>query len=129
MQPGQVMEDEMSENESFDVNGELGKVIDALPEEGKALLSSFLTPEFGELMGLLLGAPVKDYLNEFIDPSIILVPMERAKVEQEIAGLQQNTAPAGAPAPAAASPASQPSQAQPAGVSQPSGPSMGMLAG
>ena len=102
--------------------------LSAAPDEAKALLADHLTPEFASLQGMIYGEEAGQYFAQFADPSIVLVPLDRQAVEQELQGLSQQGAPTAAPqAPAqAATPVAAPPAAPQAAPT--SGPSGGLLA-
>lgn len=85
--------------------------LDQLQDQDKAFLAEHLTPEFVRAIGLINGPEVANYLNQFVDPDKVLVPVPREIAEQFMA--QQGQQAGAAPQPQG-QPMPQP-QAQPAG--------------
>lgn len=81
--------------------------LDQLPTNDKQFLAEHMTPEFVRAIGLINGPEVAGYLNQFVDPNKVLVPVPRQIAEQYLAKQQQEKATA-APQP------QQPAQGAPA---------------
>lgn len=91
--------------------GGIEQQLDALPDQDKAFLAQYLTPEFVYAMGLV-NPDAAQYLSQFVDKSKILVPLNREKAVQLKQQLdQQNSKPQGQPAPQQAVPSMTPVQA------------------
>lgn len=91
--------------------------LSSLPDEQKAYLANFLTPELVNIMGILLGEEAAQFFSQYADPSKTLTVVPSQGASGEMGGQPQAAAP------------SQPSigMAQGAAPAQgtPSGPMMG----
>lgn len=75
--------------------------LDQIPDDQKAFLAEHLTQEFVRAIGIINGPEVANYLSQFVDNSIVLVPVPRQVAEEHLAQMQaQQAAPTEAPQPA-----------------------------
>ena len=111
---------------------QLQQRLDSLPDQDKALVAQYMTPEIIKVIGLMSGnQDVTQYLSQFADTKNVLVPVPREQATAYLQKLQQQQqgqqGQGGAPAPQQAqapqpapqqaqAPAPQPQQSLPNGV-------------
>lgn len=90
MPQGQPMQDPTAPDQSgSEAMQGLIQHLDSLPEEGKAYVAQYLTPEIAKWAGYVLGSDeVYKYFSELADPNITLIPVP-TEVAQQMA--QQNS--------------------------------------
>ncbi len=71
----------------------------SLPQEQAELVSEHMTPEMTQILGIIFGPEVGEFFNQFADPSIILVPVEREAFMAEVQAGQQGGQQTPAPVP------------------------------
>lgn len=74
--------------------------LDSLPEQAKAYVAQYLTPETAKWAGYVFGSDeVYQYFNQLADPNITLVPVPKDVAEQAMAqpNSSEGTMPAGQP--------------------------------
>lgn len=93
--------------------------LNQLPDNDKQFLAEHLTPEFVRAIGLINGPEVAQYLNQYVDPNKVLVPVPRQIAEQYLQAAKQqgNSAQTGQPQ----ATQGQPPAAQAAPMAQPQG--------
>ncbi len=79
-----------------EIRAQIETHVNSLPEEQQVFLGRLMTPEFATAMGILLGQEAFDFFNEVADPNVVLVPMDRAKVEAQASQGQPGTGSTGA---------------------------------
>jgi hypothetical protein len=62
--------------------------MDNLPDEQKAFIAPYLTPEFAEIMKVFLGEEIGRYFQEISNPDIVLVPLRRNDVQSELEAIR-----------------------------------------
>lgn len=65
--------------------------MDSLKPVQKAFIAQYLTPELTQIMGMVLGQEAFDYFKQFADPELILVPLPRKQVMEQLQAQQQNS--------------------------------------
>lgn len=60
--------------------------LDSLPEQDKAFVAQYLSPETAKWAGLILGSEeVTNYFSQLADPNITLIPVPKDIAEQQAA--------------------------------------------
>lgn len=83
-----------------------------LPDQQKAFLVQYMTPELAIILGIIIGQEAYDYFNQQADPSKMLVVQPRPQPQQQTQG-QPPAAPQNGQQPQAAAPAPAQSAPQP----------------
>lgn len=93
------------------------KHLDSLPDQQKAFLVQYMTPELAIIFGIVLGMEAFDYFKQYVDPSKQLTVVQRPQGQQAPQGNAQSSqspAPQQAEGSANASPPQSPKQQAPA---------------
>lgn len=69
-----------------ELTAELDAHLNSIPQEQQVFLAQYLTPELATVMGILLGPEGFEFFNNLADENVQLVPMDRAKVQEQLAG-------------------------------------------
>jgi hypothetical protein len=86
--PDQLPEAGISQDE-MTIRANLAEHINGLPDDAKQFIQAWITPEFTMLMNVLFGQTVGGFFQQFENPEIILIPMERSEVQGVLQGQQQ----------------------------------------
>lgn len=71
------------------IGSQIEQHLSQLPDEQKAYLAQYLTPELANIMGILLGEEAAQFFSQYVDPSKTLTVVSTG----EMGGQPQATAP------------------------------------
>jgi hypothetical protein len=93
--------DEALEAKGGNIDEAIDNALNGLSDPEKAFIGAHLTPEITKFVGILFGDAIEGSLSRYADPNMILIPMDRSKVEEQLsakgAGQGMSAAPQGAP--------------------------------
>lgn len=118
----QNMQSEMGQegpiyNDSIKKN--LESHLDALGPEQQEFIAAHLTPEIAGMFGLVLGQEAYDFMSQYANPEVVLVPMPRSALQQGKQAAQADpNVPMQEGPPQTAQPQQPQPQAAPAGLMQ-----------
>lgn len=65
-----------------DMGPAFDEILSSLPDNQKAFIAEYATPELALLMGVMFGDSAKDYFASIADESKVLVPMSQAHMRE-----------------------------------------------
>jgi len=100
------------QEQSAGVGSQIEQHLNALPDEQKAYLAQYMTPELVTIMGILLGEEAAQFFSQYADPSKTLTVAPAQGNAGEMGGGSQAAAPS---QPSIGIAPASPAQGQPAG--------------